>query len=98
MSKRHPNRIVVPQRPVQGGFDMKFESDPYEVESMLTIERRQAAQPEESPQHPMAHAEFVSDVEEIPPQPPSGSINMPPPSTRQATNTRGSSTIGHSIV
>jgi hypothetical protein len=67
-------------------------------ESMLTIERRQAAQPEESPQHPMAHAEFVSDVEEIPPQPPSGSINMPPPSTRQATNTRGSSTIGHSIV
>jgi hypothetical protein len=25
------HRIVVPQRPIQGGFDMKFETDPYAI-------------------------------------------------------------------
>jgi hypothetical protein len=70
-------------------------------ESMLTIERRQAAQPEESPEHAMAHAEFVSDLiahaEEIPQQQPSGSINVPHPA-HETTNTRGSATVGHSVV
>lgn len=37
----HPNRIVVPQRPIQGGFDFKFESDPYDVKlyGLLTPEQ-----------------------------------------------------------
>jgi hypothetical protein len=29
--ERSRQRIVVPQRPVQGGFDFKFETDPYNV-------------------------------------------------------------------
>lgn len=28
----HKNRIVVPQREIQGGFDVKFETDPYNME------------------------------------------------------------------
>lgn len=34
-------RIVVPQRPIQGGFDMKFESDPYrlDLKGILTKEQ-----------------------------------------------------------
>lgn len=32
MPKSHPNRILVPQRSIQGGFDLKFESDPYDVD------------------------------------------------------------------
>ena len=41
MLKHHPNRIVVPQRPIQGLFDTKFESDPYDVQlfGLLTPEQ-----------------------------------------------------------
>lgn len=31
MSEARPQRIVVPTRSVQGGFDIKFETDPYDV-------------------------------------------------------------------
>ena len=36
--QRQRQRIVVPQRAIQGGFDMKFETDPYNIElyNMLT--------------------------------------------------------------
>lgn len=35
------NRIIVPQRPIQGGFDMKFETDPYDIDlkGILTTEQ-----------------------------------------------------------
>ena len=41
MSKRLAPRIVVPQRPIQGGFDMKFEADPYrlDLKGILTKEQ-----------------------------------------------------------
>ena len=186
MPKRHPNRIVVPQQPVQGGFDSKFESDPYDVEllglltpeqytqaidavnhrlrpsrssiidgmllatgplmvplmwwgirhrnqtkrrkrllkkaidefhaqhptllmrwnrkpqSMLTIERRQAEQPTETPPHAMAQAELVSDlvvhVEEIPSQQHQtlGSLSNASPTVNAGRSTN--TPVGHSVV
>lgn len=41
MSKSSRSRIVVPQRPIQGGFDVKFEADPYDVDlkGILTNEQ-----------------------------------------------------------